>query len=86
MSRKWKWLTVDHFYTRNDKSYCNPFSGMRSFPPAEPEVVQVELGEAYSRNCTPVGSQPNARLVLERQREKRDLNDWKTENGTKWSY
>ncbi|MFH4973440.1 hypothetical protein AB6A40_000149 [Gnathostoma spinigerum] len=32
------------------------------FPKAEPEIVRVELGEAYQRNCTPPESNPSARV------------------------
>uniref|UniRef100_A0A9J2PB91 Ig-like domain-containing protein n=1 Tax=Ascaris lumbricoides TaxID=6252 RepID=A0A9J2PB91_ASCLU len=35
---------------------------IRYFPQAEPEVVRVELGDAYQRNCTPPESNPAARV------------------------
>ncbi|KIH43609.1 hypothetical protein ANCDUO_26381, partial [Ancylostoma duodenale] len=34
---------------------------IRHFPIIEPEVVRVELGDPYSRNCTPPVSNPTAR-------------------------
>ncbi|ETN85124.1 hypothetical protein NECAME_16905 [Necator americanus] len=35
---------------------------IRHFPIIEPEVVRVELGDPYSRNCTPPVSNPTARV------------------------
>lgn len=35
---------------------------IRHFKPAEPEVVVVEVGDPYQRNCSPPASNPNARV------------------------
>lgn len=35
---------------------------LRSFPSEKPEVVVVEVGDPYQRNCTPPASMPNARV------------------------
>uniref|UniRef100_A0A8R1I3H8 Ig-like domain-containing protein n=1 Tax=Caenorhabditis japonica TaxID=281687 RepID=A0A8R1I3H8_CAEJA len=35
---------------------------IRHFASGEPEVVVVEVGDPYQRNCTPPASNPNARV------------------------
>ena len=35
--------------------------GIRHFATEEPEIVKVELGDSYERNCTPPTSNPKAR-------------------------
>ncbi|CAJ0572018.1 unnamed protein product, partial [Mesorhabditis spiculigera] len=35
---------------------------IRHFPDDEPEIVKVELGDPYSRNCSPPASNPTARV------------------------
>lgn len=37
-------------------------AGIKYFPPLTPEIVRVELGDPYSRNCTPPQSMPAARV------------------------
>ncbi|OZC10568.1 hypothetical protein X798_02317 [Onchocerca flexuosa] len=35
---------------------------IRYFPKAEPEIIRVDLGDPYQRNCTPPESNPPARV------------------------
>ncbi|KAK6751483.1 hypothetical protein RB195_003089 [Necator americanus] len=52
------------FVTNSKASYLSIANqlGIRHFPIIEPEVVRVELGDPYSRNCTPPVSNPTARV------------------------
>ncbi|CAB3409875.1 unnamed protein product [Caenorhabditis bovis] len=48
--------------TAVDRSVRVQETWIRHFPVGEPEVVMVEVGDPYQRNCTPPASNPNARV------------------------